>query len=204
MNMTQNGMILDGFKEWENVVCRPSKGLTHTIEVRNELDNNVLCTIKAIKGDIAMKQGVIIGRDMQVVHQIGFVGEGSCQSIIVSFLVPMNNALGGKKSLLMFDFKAADFDYDKDDSAALSFLIMRYLHLHVSDPDYYKILKPSSSYVRKQFGTGNMAGGTEKVFTWDWMDAALSHYLRGESTAYAGVLLDRDGSMKWRRQKKHT
>ena len=79
----------------------------------------------------------------------------------------MNNALGGKKSLLMFDFKATDSDYDKDDSATASFLIMRYLHLHVSDPDYYKILKPSLQYDRKRFGTGNMAGGATKVFTWD-------------------------------------
>jgi hypothetical protein len=68
MDMTQNGMIVDGFKECENVLYRPSKSLTHTIEVRNELDNNVLCTIKAIKGDVATKQGVIIGRDVQFVH----------------------------------------------------------------------------------------------------------------------------------------
>ncbi len=147
-----------GFKEWETVVCRPGKRLTHTTEVRNELDNDVLCTIKAIKGDVATKQGVIIGRDMQVVHRAGFVTEGSSQSIIVSFLAPMNNALGGKKSLLMFDFKATNTDYDEDDSTSASFLIMRYLHLHVSDPDYYKILKLSSPYVRKRFGTGNMAG----------------------------------------------
>jgi hypothetical protein len=102
----------------------------------------------------------------------------------------MNNALGGKKSLLMFDLKATNSDYDKDDSAAASFLIMHYLHLHVSDPNYYKRLKRSLPYIRKRFGTGNMAGGAAKVFTWDWMDAALSHYLRGESAEYAGVLLD--------------
>jgi hypothetical protein len=86
MELTQNGIIVDGFKEWENIVCRPGKRLTYMIEVQNELDNNVLCTIKAIKGDITTKQGVIIGRDMQVVRQAEFVGEGSCQSIIVSFL----------------------------------------------------------------------------------------------------------------------
>ncbi len=89
----------------------------------------------------------------------------------------MNNALGGKNILLMFNFKATDSDYDKDDSTTASFLIMRYLHLYVSDPDYSKILKPSSPYVRKRFGTGNMAGGETKVFTWDWMGAAPSHYL---------------------------
>jgi hypothetical protein len=122
----------------------------------------------------------------------------------VSFLAPMNNSLGGKKSLLMFDFKATNSDNDKDDSAAAFFLIMRYLHLHVSDPDNFKILKPSLPYVRKRFGTGNMAGSATKVFTWDWMDAALSHYLRGKSTVYAGVLLNQDGSMKWHRQKKRT
>jgi hypothetical protein len=64
MEMTQNGIIVDGFKEWENVVCQPSKHLTYTIEVQIELNNDVLCTIKAIKGDVATKQGVIIGRDM--------------------------------------------------------------------------------------------------------------------------------------------
>jgi hypothetical protein len=204
IEMTQNGIIVDGFKEWENVVCWPGKLLTHAIEVRNELNNNVLCTIKAIKGDIMTKQGVIIGRDVQFVRRAGFLGEGSRQSIIVSFLALMNNAPGGKKSLLMFDLKATNSEYDKDDFAAVSFLIMRYLHLHVSDPDYYKLLKPSLPYVRKRFGKGNMAGGAAKVFTWDWMDAALSNYLRGESTAYAGVLLDQDCSMKWHWRKKRT
>ncbi len=90
----------------------------------------------------------------------------------------------------MFDFKATNFDYDKDDSTIASFLILCYLHLHVSDPDDYKILMRSLPYVRKRFGTVNLAGGVVKVFTWDWMDAALLHYLRGESTAYAEVLLD--------------
>jgi hypothetical protein len=102
----------------------------------------------------------------------------------------MNNALGGKKSLLMFNFKATNSDYEENDSAAASFLIVCYLHLHVRDPDYYKILKPSLPYVRKRFGPGNMAGGAAKVFTWDWMDAALSIYPRGESSACAGLLLD--------------
>jgi hypothetical protein len=35
-------------------------------------------------------------------------------------------------------------------------------------------------------------------------DLIMGHYLRGESTAYAGVLLDQNDSMKWRRRKKHT
>jgi hypothetical protein len=96
MGMNQNGIIVDGFKERENVICRPDKRLTHMIKVQNKLNNNILCTFKAIKGDVATKQGVIIGRDMQFVHWAGFVGESSPQSSIVSFLVPMNNALGGK------------------------------------------------------------------------------------------------------------
>jgi hypothetical protein len=119
----------------------------------------------------------------------GFVGEGSHQSINGSFLVLSNNALRVKKSLLGFDFKATDFDYYKDDSAIASFLFVCYLHLRVSNPDHYKILKLSLPYVRKRFGTGNVAGGAVKVFTWDWMDVALLHYLRAESMAYAGVLL---------------
>jgi len=47
-----------------------------------------------------------------------------------------------------------------------------------------------------------MSGVMINAFMWDWMDGALLHHLRRESTAYAGVLLDKDGSMKWRRQKK--
>jgi hypothetical protein len=145
-----------------------------------------------------MKQGFIIDGDMQFMSHAGFVGEGSHQSIVVSFLAPRNTALGVKKSLLGFDFKSTNFHYyDKDDSTIATFSIMRYLHLHVSNPENYKILKPSLPYVRKRFGTGNVARGVVKVFTWDWIDIALLHYLRRESTAYAGVLLDRDGSMKW-------
>ncbi len=72
----------------------------------------------------------------------------------------------------------------------------------MSNPDNYKVLKLSLPYVRKRFGTGNMVGGASKVFTWDWMDVALLHYLRGESTAYAGILLDQNGSMKWHQWKK--
>jgi hypothetical protein len=80
----------------------------------------------------------------------------------VSFLVPRNSVLGVKKSLLGFDFKGTNFDYDKDNSAIVSFLIVHYLHLHVSNPDNYEILKPSLPYVRKTFGTGNVAGGAVK------------------------------------------
>ena len=54
----------------------------------------------------------------------------------------------------------------------------------------------------ERIGTGNLAGGTVNTFAWDWIDGALLHHLRRESTAYAGVLLDTDGSMKWHRQKK--
>jgi hypothetical protein len=110
--------------------------------------------------------------------------------------------MGVKKSLLVLDFKGTNFNYDEDDSAIASFLIVHYLHLHVSKPDNFKILMPSLPYVMKRFGTGNVAGGVVKVFTWDWMGIALLHYLRGESTAYAEILLDQDGSMKWHRQKK--
>ncbi len=54
----------------------------------------------------------------------------------------------------------------------------------------------------ERFGTGNPAGGTVNASTWDWMDSAPLYHLRRESTAYAGVLLDTDYSMKWCRQKK--
>jgi hypothetical protein len=36
----------------------------------------------------------------------------------------------------------------------------------------------------------------------DWIDGAPIRHLRRESTTYAEVLLDTDGSMKWCRQKK--
>jgi hypothetical protein len=32
---------------------------------------------------------------------------------------------------------------------------------------------------------------------WDWVDGVPLHHWRRVSTAYAGVLLDTDGSMKW-------
>jgi len=54
----------------------------------------------------------------------------------------------------------------------------------------------------KRIGTGNPAGSKVNAVTWDWIDGALLHHLRRESTTYAGVLLDADGSMKWHRQKK--
>ena len=65
----------------------------------------------------------------------GFVGEGSHQSINGSFLVLSNNALRVKKSLLVFDFKATNFDYDKIDSVIAFFLIVHYPHLHGSNLD---------------------------------------------------------------------
>jgi hypothetical protein len=58
------------------------------------------------------------------------------------------------------------------------------------------------STMGERIGTGNPAGGTVNAFAWDWIDGAPLHHLRRESTAYAGVLLDTDGSMKWRRRKK--
>jgi hypothetical protein len=51
----------------------------------------------------------------------------------------------------------------------------------------------------ERFGTGNPAGGMVNAFMWDWMDSAPLYHPRRESTAYAGVLLDKDISMKWRR-----
>ena len=54
----------------------------------------------------------------------------------------------------------------------------------------------------ERIGTGNLAGGTVNASAWDWLDGTLLHHLRRVSTAYAGVLLDTDGSMKWRRRKK--
>ncbi len=142
MEMTQNGIIVDGFKELENIVCQTGEHLTHMIQVQNKLDYNILCKIK---GDTTMKQGFIVDGDMQFVSRAGFVGEGRHQSIVVSFLAPINYALGVKTSLLVFDFKATNFNYDEDYSTVTSFLIVRYLHLRVSDPDNYKILKQLNS-----------------------------------------------------------
>jgi hypothetical protein len=49
---------------------------------------------------------------------------------------------------------------------------------------------------------GTSGRGCGQYFRWNWMDGVPLHHLRRESTAYAGVLLDTDGSMKWHRQKK--
>ena len=54
----------------------------------------------------------------------------------------------------------------------------------------------------ERIGTGNPTGGTFNASAWDWIDGAPLHHLRRVSTAYAEVLLDTDGSMKWHRQKK--
>ncbi len=53
-------------------------------------------------------------------------------------------------------------------------------------------------------GTGNPAGVMVNASRWVWMDSAWLYHLRRKSTAYAGVLLDTDVSMKWHRQKKRT
>jgi hypothetical protein len=60
------------------------------------------------------------------------------------------------------------------------------------------------SMMGERCGTGNPAGGTVNASMWHWMDSAPQYHLNRESTAYAGVLLDEDGSMKWHRQKKRT
>jgi hypothetical protein len=44
--------------------------------------------------------------------------------------------------------------------------------------------------------TGNPEGGMVNASTWDWIDSAPLYHLSKESTTYAGVLLDKDGSMK--------
>ena len=54
----------------------------------------------------------------------------------------------------------------------------------------------------ERIGTGNPAGCRVNAVTWNWIDGAPLHHLRRESTTYAGVLLETDVSMKWRRQKK--
>ena len=50
--------------------------------------------------------------------------------------------------------------------------------------------------IGERIGTGNPAGFTVNASTWDWIDGAPLHHLKRVSTAYAGVLLDTDGSMK--------
>jgi hypothetical protein len=55
----------------------------------------------------------------------------------------------------------------------------------------------------ERIGTGNPAGGMVNAFACrDWIDGAPLHHLRRESTENAEVLIDKDGSMKWRRWKK--
>ncbi len=54
----------------------------------------------------------------------------------------------------------------------------------------------------ERIGTGNPEGGTVNASAWDWLDGTPLHHLKRVSTAYTGVLLDTDGSMKWCRQKK--
>ena len=61
--------------------------------------------------------------------------------------------MGVKKLLVVFDFRAMDFDDDDDDdgeesAAGATFLIARYIFLRVGDPEDFNILKPSSPYVR--------------------------------------------------------
>ncbi len=57
MEMTQNGIIMYGFEEWENVICWPGERLlTCMIEIQNKFDYNIL---SKIKGDDATKQGFI-------------------------------------------------------------------------------------------------------------------------------------------------
>ena len=54
----------------------------------------------------------------------------------------------------------------------------------------------------ERIGAGNPAGSTVNAAAWDWVNGAPLCHLRRESTTYAGVLLDTDGSMKWHRQKR--
>ena len=64
------------------------------------------------------------------------------------------------------------------------------------------LLQPYKGCVAERIGTGCPAEAMVNIFAWDWIDSALLHHLRRVSTAYAGVLLDTEGSMKWLRQKK--
>jgi hypothetical protein len=56
--------------------------------------------------------------------------------------------------------------------------------------------------IGERIGTGNPTGGTVNAIAWDWIFGAPLCHLRRESTIYAGVLLDKDGGIKWHRQKK--
>jgi hypothetical protein len=156
MEMNRNGIAVGGFESWENAVCRPGERLARVVEIANSSNVDVLCDIKS---EAASKQGFVVdGAARFVLHGRGaseFAGTGERRSITVSYQAPRHNALGIKKSLLVFDFKAIDFDYDEyysdDDNSGVieSFSIVRYLYLRVGDPDDYDLLKPSAPYVRK-------------------------------------------------------
>jgi hypothetical protein len=76
MEMTQNAIIMDGFGEWENVLCQHGEHLTCMIEVWDEFDYDIFFKIK---GDTTTEQGFVIDGDMGFVSCVGFDGEGSCQ-----------------------------------------------------------------------------------------------------------------------------
>jgi hypothetical protein len=131
----RNGIVIDRFEEWEEKICRPGERLTRRIKIRNDSDVDVLCTVK---GDAARQKRFVIDGDLNFELR-----GGSSRKILVSFHATQ---MGVTKSLVVFDFRAIDFD-DEEDSVE-DFSIVRYICLRVGDPDDYDILKPSSPYVK--------------------------------------------------------
>jgi hypothetical protein len=148
----QNGIVIDRFEEWEVKVCRLGERLARRIEIRNDSNVDVLCTIK---GDVARQQGFVIDGDLTFELR-----GGSSREIVVSFRATQ---MGVKKSLVVFDFRSIDFNDDED--SVDDFTIVRYIKLRVGDPDDYDILKPSSPYVKtkNRFFDGDKFSNPERV-----------------------------------------
>ncbi|KAL3776572.1 hypothetical protein ACHAW5_000336 [Stephanodiscus triporus] len=148
----QNGIVVDRFEEWEGKVCRLGERLARRIEIRNDSNVDVLCTVK---GDVARQRGFVIDGDLD------FELRGGCsREIVVSFRATQ---MGVKKSIISFDFRSIDFN--DDENSVDEFTIVRYIHLRVGDPDDYDILKPSSPYAKtkNRFFDGDKFSNPERV-----------------------------------------
>lgn len=137
LESNRNGIVISDI-EWEdNMVFRLGLRITQLVNVRNDSDIDVLCTIQ---GDAARSRGVILEGETRVNLQ-----SRSSHCIRISFLPTI---LGVTKSLLSFDF--APVDFDEGDSIDDAFSIVRYISIRAGDPDDYNIIKPIAPYVKKQ------------------------------------------------------
>jgi hypothetical protein len=176
----RNGIIIDRFDDWEDRICRPGERLTRRIAIRNSSDVDFLC---AAKGDAATQRGFVIDGDTS----FELPGGGS-RHIDVSFAA-RGGEMGVKKSLVVFDFRAVDFDDDDDDdggesAAGATFSIARYIFLRVGDPDDFDILKPFSPYVRtrKRYYDGDKFSNPVRVVRPDDGGARPTPFVRTLAT----------------------